>query len=75
MAGTFHSKSWDQGFNIQVDPSDWGGIPQGLVRGPELLNIFVGDMDTEIEHFLERFAANSNLSDTTNTLERRDPQA
>lgn len=32
-------------------------------------------MDTEIEHSLRKFAANSNLSDVENRLEGRDSQA
>ena len=47
------------------------GVPQGLVLGLVLLNIFVGDMDSGIEFTLSRFAG-TELSVVVNMLERKD---
>jgi len=44
-------------------------VPQELVSGPVLLNIFVSDMDSGIECTLNKFAGDTKLCDVINTLE------
>jgi len=48
------------------------GIPQGLLLGPALFNIFVSNMDSGIECTFRNFASDTKLCGAVDILEGRD---
>jgi len=71
LAGWSHLRHCSQWLNVQVETrGEWHSSGVGL--GTALFNIFVGDMDSEIERTLSKLANDTKLCGAVDMLEGRD---
>jgi len=67
--GWMHTQSFAINSRMSKRRPVKGSVPQGLVLGPALFNIFAEDMDSGIECTLSKFANDTKLCGADDTLE------